>query len=137
MELMAACDLRYCSSDAIFSLREAEMGIPADGGGLQRISKSCGNQSFVRDLALTARNVPATKALVGGFVSEVLPTREAAIEAALDTARLIAAKSPIATTSIKDCLLFSRDHSVDSAIKYNHLHNAYVLRGMGLNGSRN
>lgn len=31
MEFMSACDIRYCSQDAVFSLREAEMGIPADG----------------------------------------------------------------------------------------------------------
>lgn len=104
---------------------------------MQRISKSCGNQSFVRDLCLTARNVPAQKALIGGFVSEVLPTREAAIEAALDTAKLIASKSPVATTSIKDCLLFSRDHSVDAAIKYNHLHNAFVNQGEDFVAGRN
>ncbi|KAI9018879.1 ClpP/crotonase-like domain-containing protein [Hyaloraphidium curvatum] len=136
MELMSACDIRYCSADAVFSLREAEMGIPADGGGLQRISKSCGNQSFVRDLALTARNVPAQKALVGGFVSEILPTREAAIEAALETARMIAAKSPIASTSIKDVLLFTRDHSVDASIKYNHLHNAFVNQGKDMEAGK-
>ena len=90
----------------------------------------------MRDLCLTARNVPAQKALIGGFVSEVLPTKEEALAAAMETAKMMASKSPIATTSIKDVLLFSRDHSVDSGIKYNQLHNAFVNQGHDFDAGR-
>lgn len=36
LDLIAACDLRFASQDAIFSLRETKLGIVADLGSLQR-----------------------------------------------------------------------------------------------------
>ena len=37
VDLIAACDIRLASSDAIFSVREAKMAIVADLGSLQRL----------------------------------------------------------------------------------------------------
>jgi len=37
VELISAADIRVCSKDAKFSLKEAELGIVADLGGLQRL----------------------------------------------------------------------------------------------------
>ena len=73
--------------------------------------KAAANQSLVRELAYTARNFSAGEALALGFVSRVVPGgRDEVSKAALETARVIASKSPIAVAGTKRVLLHSRDH---------------------------
>ena len=49
------CDVRYCSSDAEFNIKEIDIGMAADIGTLQFFTNSTGNQSTFRELAYTAR----------------------------------------------------------------------------------
>uniref|UniRef100_A0ACD5VW75 Uncharacterized protein n=1 Tax=Avena sativa TaxID=4498 RepID=A0ACD5VW75_AVESA len=42
VELVAACDIRYCSGDATFVLKEVDMAIVADLGALQRLPRIVG-----------------------------------------------------------------------------------------------
>ncbi len=62
LDLISAVDIRYCSNDAYFSIREVGIGMAADLGTLQRLPKIVGNDSIVRELAFTARNLPSTEA---------------------------------------------------------------------------
>ena len=64
IELISATDIRYCSSDAFFSIREVNIGMAADLGGLQRLPRLIGNDSLVRELAYTGRDLPASEAKV-------------------------------------------------------------------------
>ena len=48
----------------------------------------------------------------------MFPDREALIEGALDTASLIASKSPIAVQGTKISLVYSRDHSVKEGLEH-------------------
>ena len=87
------------------------MGLAADVGTLARIPKMTGNQSAVRELAYTARNFGPEEAERLGFVSKVVKGgRDEVIGAALETAALIATKSPIAVIGTKHLLLHARDH---------------------------
>ena len=40
--------MRYCSSDAQFSIKEVDVGLAADLGSLHRVALTCGNMSWVR-----------------------------------------------------------------------------------------
>lgn len=62
LDLISATDIRYCSNDTIFSLREVNVGMAADMGSLQRMPRIVGNDSMVRELAYTAKNMPASEA---------------------------------------------------------------------------
>lgn len=55
VDLITACDIRYCANDALFCVKEVDVGLAADVGTLQRLPKVIGNQSLVRELCLTAR----------------------------------------------------------------------------------
>lgn len=55
IDLITACDIRYCSKDAFFSVKEVYVGLAADVGTLQRLPKVIGNHSLVRELCYTAR----------------------------------------------------------------------------------
>lgn len=50
--------------------------------------------------------------------SHVYPDREATIAAALNLAKTIASKSPVAVQGSKVVLNYSRDHSVDESLEY-------------------
>ncbi|MEX5623805.1 enoyl-CoA hydratase-related protein, partial [Pseudomonas syringae] len=52
IDLISACDMRYCSSDAQFSIKEIDMGMAADVGTLQRLPRIIGD-GIMRELAFT------------------------------------------------------------------------------------
>ncbi|KAJ3338265.1 putative enoyl CoA hydratase [Gonapodya sp. JEL0774] len=118
LDFISACDVRFCSKDAFFSIKEVDIGIAADVGTLQRFPKIVGNDSLVRELALSARNFTAQEADKAGLVSRVLDTKEECWAAAFSLAQLIASKSPVAVLSTKFNLLYSRDHSVSDGLKF-------------------
>lgn len=55
VDLVTACDIRYCSKDAFFCVKEVDVGLAADVGSLQRLPKIIGNNSLVRELCFTGR----------------------------------------------------------------------------------
>mmetsp|Transcript_25742 Transcript_25742/g.56752 ORF Transcript_25742/g.56752 Transcript_25742/m.56752 type:complete len:281 (+) Transcript_25742:40-882(+) len=118
VDLSAAADVRLCSADAIFSIREVQVGIVADVGTLQRFPKKVGNDSLTRELALTGRDMGAEESCRIGYVSRVLPTKEAAMEDALQMAGVIAESSPVAVVGTKQNLNFARDHSVSDGLHH-------------------
>lgn len=116
LDLVAATDMRYCSQDAFFTIKEVELGITADLGSLQRLP-SILPQGIVRELAFTGRNFSADEALQHGLVNRVFATHEAMLDGVLEIANQIAAHSPLAVTGTKEMLNYSRDHGVDESLK--------------------
>ena len=45
--MITACDIRYCSADAEFVVKEVDIGLAADVGTLQRLPKVVGNDRYV------------------------------------------------------------------------------------------
>jgi len=91
-ELALACDIRYASSRAKLGQPEINLGIVPGWGGTQRLARVCGI-GVAKDLIFTGRNVDAEEALRIGLVSRVA---DPVLEHALETARDLAAKSPVA-----------------------------------------
>jgi len=118
VDMSSSADIRLCSSDAWFQIKEVEMGLAADVGTLQRLPKAIGSRSLVNELALTARKFSAAEAKECGFVSSVFPDQESLMKAAFEMASNIAAKSPVAVQLTKKSLLYSRDHSVDESLEH-------------------
>ncbi|XP_053824536.1 delta(3,5)-Delta(2,4)-dienoyl-CoA isomerase, mitochondrial [Vidua chalybeata] len=118
VDLISACDIRFCSQDASFQVKEVDMGLAADVGTLQRLPKIVGSQSLVNELAFTARVMRAPEALSCGLVSRVLPDKETLLEVALEVAAAIAARSPVAVQGTKINLLYSRDRPVSEGLQH-------------------
>lgn len=55
VDLITACDIRYCAKDSFFCVKEVDIGLAADVGSLQRLPKVIGNNSLVRELCFTGR----------------------------------------------------------------------------------
>ncbi|XP_064594242.1 delta(3,5)-Delta(2,4)-dienoyl-CoA isomerase, mitochondrial-like, partial [Zonotrichia leucophrys gambelii] len=118
VDLISACDIRFCSQDASFQVKEVDMGLAADVGTLQRLPKIVGSQSLVNELALTARVMRAPEALSCGLVSRVLPDKQTLLDVALAAASAIAARSPVAVQGTKINLVYARDHSVGEGLQH-------------------
>ncbi|XP_058715867.1 delta(3,5)-Delta(2,4)-dienoyl-CoA isomerase, mitochondrial, partial [Poecile atricapillus] len=118
VDLISACDIRLCSQDAFFQVKEVDMGLAADVGTLQRLPKIVGSQSLVNELAFTARVMRAPEALSCGLVSRVLPDKESLLEVALEVAAAIAARSPVAVQGTKLNLVYSRDRPVSEGLQH-------------------
>lgn len=130
MDLISAADVRVCTADAQFSLREVVMGLAADVGTLQRLPKIVGNQSMVRELCYTGRNMGASEALQMGLVSHVIAEDVGhLLSTALEIATTIARHSPVAVQGTKQSLIYSRDHSVQDGLEHIAMHNALCLQG--------
>ena len=116
VDLITATDIRLCTSDAWFCVKEVDMGLAADVGTLQRLPRVIGSQSLVNELCLTARKMKSEEAERCGLVSEVHQTKEEMLSAAVEMAASIARKSPVAVQGTKVNLLYSRDHSVEEGL---------------------
>jgi enoyl-CoA hydratase len=126
VDLISACDIRLASQDAVFSIREARIGIIADVGTLQRIPYIIGHGWF-RELALTARDFSASEALQMGLVTRICPDRDALYKEARKLALQIVNCPPMAVQGTKEVLLYSRDHGVYSGLQYVAQKNSAIL----------
>lgn len=128
VDLSTAADIRVCSRDVRFAVKEVDIGLAADIGTLSRLPKVVGNFGWVKEVALTARIFGAEEALRVGFVNAVYDTRDATIAAALKLAAQIASKSPVAIQGTKEILNWSRDHSVQDGLRYTSVWNSAALQ---------
>lgn len=128
IDIASACDIRYAAADTRFSIKEVDIGLAADIGSLQRLPYVLGNASWLKEMALTAALFDAPTALHQGLLSKVSPTREQCILDGLDTARLIATKSPVAIQGTKFLLDYSREHTVQEGLQMTEIWNAAMLQ---------
>ncbi|MFW5640216.1 MAG: crotonase/enoyl-CoA hydratase family protein [Thermodesulfobacteriota bacterium] len=117
LDMAAACDIRLCSADAVFSLREAAVGFVADVGVLQRLPKIVG-QGMTRELAFTAKDIDAERAKAILLVNGVFSGPETLFQGAEEMAREIAANSPLAVQATKDVLNYCADKSNSDGLRY-------------------
>jgi len=128
VDLITTTDIRLCTQDAWFCVKEVDMGLAADVGTLQRLPKVIGSQSVVNDLCLTARRMKAEEAEKVGLVSTVFPGKEEMMEAALHMAADIASKSPVAVQGTKVNLVYSREHTVEEGLERVASYNMVMLQ---------
>ena len=75
VDMVCATDMRFCTANAYFNIKETELGITADVGTLQRIQHVMPS-GLARELAYSSRNLGAEEALACGFVNKVYETQE-------------------------------------------------------------
>ena len=127
LDLAAACDIRICSAQAQFSLREIRLAIVADLGSLQRLPPIIG-QGHTRQLAYTGENIDAARALHIGLVNDVYPDADALHAAASALAARIAASSPVTVRGVKQVLDYCADKSIQDGLRYTAVWNAAFLQ---------
>lgn len=99
MVLACCCDVLLAADDATFAMPEIDVG---QGGGaslLQRVVP----RLVMRKMMLTGERVPASEFHRLGIVDRCVP-RDALLDAAVELAAVIAAKSPTAVRTIRESL---------------------------------
>jgi delta(3,5)-delta(2,4)-dienoyl-CoA isomerase len=126
IDMITACDLRYCTKDASFSAKEVDLAITADLGTLQRLPRLIGHGNTM-ELALTGRKFTGSEAKSMGLVQDVYDSKAEMLAAVETLAKQIASKSPLAVVGTKAVLLKSRDLTVAQGLEYVALWNAAML----------
>ena len=131
LDLAAACDIRICSAQATFSLREIRLAIVADLGSLQRLPPIIG-QGHTRQLAYTGEDINAERALRIGLVNDVYADADALFAAASALAKRIAASSPVTVRGVKQVMDYCADKSIEDGLRYTAVWNAAFLQSNDL-----
>lgn len=117
VDLTTACDIRICTRDATFSIKETQIAIVADVGTLQRITPLVG-KGFAREMAYTGKRVSAERAERAGLVNDVYETKDEMLEAARKLAGEIAANSPLVVQGVKQVLQYSEEHTTHEGLEF-------------------
>lgn len=127
VDLATACDMRYCTEDAFFTIFETKIGMTADVGTFPRIVKIL-NEGIVREMAYTGRRVHAQEAREIGLVNRVFADHDALLDGVMEIAREIAANAPLAVAGCKRLINYARDHSTADTLDYISIWNASMLQ---------
>ena len=117
LDIVCATDMRYCTADAYFCIKEIDLGMVADLGTLQRLPKLI-SDGLTRELAFTGRKLLAEESERCGLVNRVFANKETMLAEVTKIAELIASKSPLSIRGTKRNLLYARDHSVAESLEY-------------------
>ncbi len=131
VDMIAACDVRLASKDAMFSVREVKVAMVADLGSLQRLPRIIG-QGHTRELAYTGKDIDANRALSIGLVSELFENDDAVLAAARAMANEIAQNPPLVVQGIKQVLDFSEGKSIREGEQFVAVWNAAFLASKDL-----
>ena len=126
VDMVCACDIRYCTEDAFFAIQEIKIGMTADLGTLQRLPHLIPS-GLARELAYTGRKLKAGEARACGFVTRVFADHEVMTNGLLEIAREIASRSPLAVVGSKEMLNYARDHTVSDGLNFIATWNAAMI----------
>lgn len=117
LDMSTACDIRICTKDARFSVKEAAVGFVADVGVLQRLPHIVG-QGIARELAFTAKLFDARRAREILLVNEIFEDHAALMKGAEALAMEISENSPLAVQASKTVLNFGIGKSFEDGLNY-------------------
>ena len=126
VDIATACDMRYCTEEAYFTIKEIDLGMVADIGTLQRLPKII-SPGMAAEMAYTGRKVLGKEAKNIGLVNQCYDSEKTLKEGVMQIASTIAGKSPLSIRGTKDVLRYTRDHSVDDSLNYMSTWNAGML----------
>lgn len=132
IDLICAADVRYASSDAVFSVREAKVAIVADLGTLQRLPRIV-SAGHVAELAFTGKDITAARAERIGLVNDVVEGSADEVYAkALELAHEIAANSPLVVGGTKQVLAANDGRTVQEGLEFVAAWNTMYLQSNDL-----
>jgi enoyl-CoA hydratase len=125
-ELAMMCDMIVASESARFGQPEILIGIIPGAGGTQRLTRAVG-KALAMEIILTGRQMTAQEAHAAGLINRVVPN-ELYLESAMQLAKEVAARPPLAVIMAKDAILKTYDMTLDAGIDAERK-NFYLLFG--------
>lgn len=114
-ELSLACDLRFCSTNAEFSLQDAKWGFHACDGGLIRLPQIVGLGNAM-EIILSGERLDAEHAYRIGLVNRIYPQTEL-LQKTMDYAQMLAKRAPLSHRFAKEVMRRSMGMTIDEALK--------------------
>ena len=114
LELALACDLVVAAEGSELGQPEIMLGLIPGGGGTQRLARAVGKHRAM-ELVLTGRRIDAAEAARIGLVNRVAPKRRW-LEEALDLARTVAERPPLAARLAKQAILAAGETSLSAGL---------------------
>jgi len=114
LELAMCCDIRIAADHAKLGQPEINLGIIPGSGGTQRLTRLVG-EGIAKELILTGRVIDAQEALRIGLVNKVV-SKEKLMEEAMDTARLLISKPPLALRAAKEVIHQGLNMTLDQGL---------------------
>jgi enoyl-CoA hydratase/carnithine racemase len=114
-ELALACDMIVCDEKARFGQPEITLGIIPGGGGTQRLARAIGKQRAM-EYVLTGRRWDAKTAERWGLVNKVVG-KGAWLTEAIELARLVAERPPMAARLAKRAVLTAQETSLGDGLR--------------------
>jgi enoyl-CoA hydratase len=137
-ELAMHADIMIAGANARFGQPEINLGIMPGAGGTQRLVRAVG-EMLAMHMVLTGEPIDARRALEAGLVSEICQP-ELTLERAVEIARAIATKAPIAVRLAKESVRKAGDMNLADGLRFER--NAFTVlagtadRQEGLNAFR-
>lgn len=114
-EIALACDLRVVAEDAQIGLTESRIGVMPGAGGTQRLPRLIGAARAL-ELMMTGDPVSGLRAVEIGLANVAAPS--AALDTrALDLARTLASRSPLALRKIKSLVYQGLDETIGDGLR--------------------
>ena len=114
-ELAMACDMIVADEEARFGQPEVTLGIIPGGGGTQRLTRAIGKHRAM-EYVLTGRHFNAEMAAGWGLVNRAIP-KGAWLTEAVELARTVAARPPIAIRLAKRAVLVSEEEGLSDGLR--------------------
>ena len=134
-ELALVCDLVVASQTAEFGQPEIMVGLIPGGGATQRLARAIGKHRAM-ELILTGRRIDAEEAHRMGLVNQVTDKKEW-LDRALDLARLVASRPPVAARLAKRAILLAEDTGLAAGLaEERRLHTAAMATEDRVEGMR-
>jgi enoyl-CoA hydratase len=114
-ELAIACDMVVADDGARFGQPETTLGIIPGGGGTQRLTRAIGKQRAM-EYVLTGRHFDAGMATHWGLVNKVVG-KGAWLTEAVELARIVAERAPLATRLAKRAVLAAEQQGLDDGLR--------------------
>lgn len=115
-ELALACDMIVASDTTKFGQPEVNLGIIPGGGGSQRLARVLGKQRAM-EYVLTGRRFDAERARELGLVNRVVKDG-GWLEEAMDLARTVAERPPIAVRLAKQAILGAEETAMSAGLDH-------------------
>ncbi len=115
VDLVTAADIRLGTKDSYICIQEINVGMTADVGTFPRILNHM-PEGIVRELAYTGRKMGSEELMKYGFYNNTFDTQEAMVDAAMEMAREIAKKAPMAVYGSKRIITYARDHNTQDTL---------------------
>ena len=117
LSILTSCDYCICTKDAKFGISEMNIGLTADLGSIQRLTKTVKKFGLFKKLSYTGEVFDSHTAEKLGLIDQIYENYDQLYSNAILLASTIAEKSPIAMWGVKRAINFSRDHDVNTSLE--------------------